>query len=84
MPDAAQIRAVVRRILADADLECSTQRSVQQQAEEELGMSLDPFKSIISVCVWGWNWGRAPCVGVWGRAGLGGVATCRGTACWRA
>lgn len=51
MPDVARIREVVRRILADADLECSTQRSVQQQAEEELGMPLGPYKAIISVCV---------------------------------
>ncbi len=47
MSDSKIIRNRLRKLLPTIDLETTTQRTVQQQLEEELDMPLDEYKSII-------------------------------------
>lgn len=47
MSDSKIIRNRLRRLLPTLDLETTTQRTIQQQLEDELGMPLDEYKSII-------------------------------------
>jgi hypothetical protein len=47
MSDSKIIRNRLRRLLPTLDLETTTQRTIQQQLEDELGMPLDEYKAII-------------------------------------
>lgn len=47
MSDSEIIKAKLRRLLPQLDLETATQRTIQQHLEDELGIPLDSYKAII-------------------------------------
>jgi Transcriptional Coactivator p15 (PC4)/DEK C terminal domain len=47
MSDSKIIRNKLRRMLPTLDLETATQRTIQEQLEDELGIALDDYKAII-------------------------------------
>lgn len=49
MSDTKIVRAKLRKLLPTVDLDNATQRSIQQQLEEELGVPLSQHKQLIKV-----------------------------------
>lgn len=60
MSDTQIIRGKLRRLLPTLDLETATQRTIQQQLEDELGISLENYKHVIKAEVDAWLLGVDP------------------------
>lgn len=44
------VRAKLRKLLRRVDMDSATQRSIQKELEEDLGVPLDDYKQLIKVC----------------------------------